>query len=98
MSQVRDPVCGMTIDSVTATGQSAYAGTTYFFCSTACKESFDSDPARYAGSEVLADSAPDSDLERHEPPFTKVGGIVAPKFGSAGSGGAEYERLPERHD
>lgn len=38
------------------------------------------------------------ELERHEPPYTKSGGIVAPKFGSAGSGGAEYERGPETHD
>jgi hypothetical protein len=38
------------------------------------------------------------ELERHEPPYTKAGGMVAPKFGSAGSGGAEYERGPEMHD
>ena len=38
------------------------------------------------------------ELERHEPTHTKAGGIVAPKFGSAGSGGAEYEPGPERHD
>ena len=37
-------------------------------------------------------------LERHEPPRTTTGPITAPKFGSAGSGGLEYERLPERHD
>jgi hypothetical protein len=36
--------------------------------------------------------------EQHEPPYTKSGGIVAPKFGSAGSGGAEHEPGPERHD
>jgi Cu+-exporting ATPase len=39
-----------------------------------------------------------ADLERHEPPHTRAGGIVAPKFGSAGSGGLEYEKGPERHD
>ena len=37
------------------------------------------------------------EMERHEPPYTTTGGISAPKFGSAGSGGLEYERLPERH-
>ena len=31
-----------------------------------------------------------------EPPFTKSGNIAAPKFGSAGSGGAELEPGPER--
>lgn len=40
----------------------------------------------------------DAELERHEPPYTKWGALVAPKFGAAGSGGAEYERLPEAHD
>lgn len=37
------------------------------------------------------------ELERHEPPYTTTGRISTPKFGSAGSGGLEYERLPERH-
>ena len=37
-------------------------------------------------------------LEQHEPPYTKSDGMVAPKFGAAGSGGAEYERTPEMHD
>lgn len=43
-------------------------------------------------------SVPEQEPERHEPPYTKSGGFVAPKFGAAGSGGAEYERLPESHD
>lgn len=37
------------------------------------------------------------ELEKHEPPHT-TDPIPAPKFGSAGSGGAEFERLPEQHD
>ena len=37
--------------------------------------------------------------ERHEPPYTTTGKwFTVPKFGSAGSGGAEYEPLPEAHD
>ncbi|MGQ0815730.1 MAG: hypothetical protein ACT4O1_14940 [Gemmatimonadota bacterium] len=39
----------------------------------------------------------DEELEKHEPTHT-VEPIPAPKFGSAGSGGAEFERLPEQHD
>ena len=34
--------------------------------------------------------------ERPEPPYTTKDGITAPKFGSAGSGGAEYEPGPEQ--
>lgn len=40
----------------------------------------------------------EEEMERHEPPHTTTGPLTAPKFGSAGSGGAEYEPLPEQHD
>ena len=46
---VRDPVCGMDIEPATAAGKSEYNGQTYYFCSSGCKQSFDADPARYAG-------------------------------------------------
>ena len=36
-------------------------------------------------------------LEQHEPPYTTLGFLTSPKFGSAGSGGLEYERIPEAH-
>ncbi len=36
------------------------------------------------------------DLAKGNPPRTTKGGITAPKFGSAGSGGAELEPGPER--
>jgi hypothetical protein len=55
----------------------------------------------HARGRMMADSQTSEStvaLEHHEPPFTKSGGFVAPKFGSAGSGGAEYEPLPEAHD
>lgn len=104
-TQARDPVCGMYVDTTTASHRSTFEGDTYYFCSAACKRTFDANPAHYAGRSVplraaqgTADAAAPEQLERHEPPFTKSDGIVAPKFGSAGSGGAEYERLPEAHD
>lgn len=97
MARVKDVVCGMTIDSDSAAGQSQFEGRTFYFCSAQCKRQFDADPGRYAASATSAVDAADT-LEQHEPRYTKAGGMVAPKFGSAGSGGAEYERLPERHD
>jgi hypothetical protein len=36
-------------------------------------------------------------LSREEP-FTRSGGMATPKFGSAGSGGLEHERIPEADD
>lgn len=104
-TQARDPVCGMYVDIATATHSSTFEDETYYFCSAGCKRAFDANPAHYAergvplrSAEGAADATRSPEhLEQHEPPFTKSGGMVAPKFGSAGSGGAEYERLPEAH-
>lgn len=102
MAKVKDPVCGMLIESTTAEGGCyEYEGVSYYFCSTDERERFERNPRNFlekaAGLE--AHRAGDTGkLEQHEPRYTKKGGMVAPKFGSAGSGGAEYERLPERHD
>ena len=98
-----DPVCGMTVDTDTAAARSKDAeGRTVYFCSVECQRQYEAYPDKYtervATPEVGRDTAAPDDLERHEPPFTKSGGMVSPKFGSAGSGGAEYERLPEAHD
>jgi YHS domain-containing protein len=43
----RDPVCGMDVDPKTAP-KSTHDGKTYYFCSTADKETFDKDPRKYA--------------------------------------------------
>jgi uncharacterized membrane protein YraQ (UPF0718 family)/YHS domain-containing protein len=44
---IRDPVCGMSVDPVKAEEKVAFMGTTYYFCSAGCKESFDSDPGKF---------------------------------------------------
>jgi Cu+-exporting ATPase len=41
MAKVRDPVCGMTIDSERATAQGSYGGQTVYFCSLGCKRKYD---------------------------------------------------------
>lgn len=98
-TEARDPVCGMYVDTATAEFRSTFEGETYYFCSASCKRSFDANPAHFVerGAPLRGSAGAADSLERHEPPFTKADGIVAPKFGSAGSGGAEYERLPESH-
>jgi Cu+-exporting ATPase len=47
MAQVRDVVCGMTVDSETAQYKSEYKGETYYFCSPGCKRDFDKEPEKY---------------------------------------------------
>jgi P-type Cu+ transporter len=47
-SKVKDPVCGMEISPRDAKASQEFQGTTYYFCSTACKEKFEKDMSRYA--------------------------------------------------
>jgi xanthine dehydrogenase accessory factor len=42
-----DPVCGMTVDPLTATHKSDHAGATFWFCSAGCQAEFEKDPQRY---------------------------------------------------
>jgi Cu+-exporting ATPase len=48
MAMVTDPVCGMRIDSDDAAATAEYEGKTYYFCSEACRDRFEADPASYA--------------------------------------------------
>lgn len=101
MSKVMDVVCGMMVDVDTAAARSTFDGSTYYFCTVECRDLFESNPARYTARDEAADSAvssaKDVEVASHEPPFTKSGPIAAPKFGSAGSGGLEFEPGPKRH-
>jgi Cu+-exporting ATPase len=44
----KDPVCGMQVDEQKAVGKSEYQGRVYYFCSSACKATFDKHPEKYA--------------------------------------------------
>ena len=90
MATAIDPVCGMTVDTETAAGKSTFEGQDYYFCSTACKVEFDNKPSKFRREGVTANPQARAD----DPRFTRKGEFVSPKFGSAGSGGAEYEPLP----
>jgi len=48
MATVKDPVCGMTIEDTDAPEHADYKGTTYYFCSTSCREEFEANPDDYA--------------------------------------------------
>jgi YHS domain-containing protein len=84
MSLVKDPVCGMQVDTGRAAASETHRNVTHHFCSTACATAFRADPDRYTASEGA------------EPPYTATEHMTAPKFGSAGSGGLENEPGPER--
>ncbi len=42
-----DPVCGMTVVKANAKATFDYKGTTYYFCSTGCKEAFAKEPEKF---------------------------------------------------
>jgi P-type Cu+ transporter len=46
-TEVKDPVCGMTINRDSAAASQEYNGQTYYFCSAGCAENFAKDPAKY---------------------------------------------------
>ena len=45
--QVRDPVCGMSVDPHKTQHRYQHAGTTYYFCSAGCQTKFAANPAKY---------------------------------------------------
>ena len=46
----QDPVCGMLVDEKKAAATSVYQGTTYYFCATACRATFEKTPEKFIGS------------------------------------------------
>jgi len=46
--KVKDPVCGMEIDSQHAAAKTEYEGKIYYFCSPGCKTTFEREPTKYA--------------------------------------------------
>jgi len=43
----KDPVCGMNVDEKKAAATAVHGGKTYYFCSAACKATFEKAPAKY---------------------------------------------------
>jgi len=46
---MKDPVCGMAVESATAAGHTEYKGQTYYFCCSGCKKKFDLSPEQFLG-------------------------------------------------
>ncbi len=42
-----DPICKMSVSESQAKYTSMQSGTKYYFCSAACKQEFDKNPAKY---------------------------------------------------
>jgi P-type Cu+ transporter len=46
-AMARDPVCGMRVDEKKPAYSVFYRGTTYYFCTAACRVVFERNPERY---------------------------------------------------
>ena len=46
-TEVKDPVCSMTVDPKTAADKATYKGKTYYFCSKEDKATFMKSPEKY---------------------------------------------------
>lgn len=78
--KVRDPVCGMEIDSGQAVKKAEYKGSLVMFCSEACQEKFLKNPEQYMESSLLESSqqhqdksSPDKAVEERGPSTALAG-------------------------
>lgn len=46
---LKDPVCGMDVETATAAGRTLHKGQTYYFCGAKCKDKFDANPEQFLG-------------------------------------------------
>jgi xanthine dehydrogenase accessory factor len=47
--EAKDPICGMSVNRNSAKHTTEYQGKMFFFCCAGCKQTFEREPARYAG-------------------------------------------------
>lgn len=52
----KDPVCGMTLEAQSAAAVAVHRGSTYYFCSTSCRDKFEQAPEKYLSGSVQPDS------------------------------------------
>src|SRR5258708_8172199 len=60
--RVKDPVCGMWVDSQKPAGKVQHGGITYYFCSSRCAERFEKEPEKFIAAPGTAG------MEQHPAP------------------------------
>jgi Cu+-exporting ATPase len=69
LAQLRDPVCGMSVDSRVTPFRAQHARTTVFFCSEQCRARFLADPHRYREARAAAPEAAANGTSTESPAF-----------------------------
>jgi Cu+-exporting ATPase len=87
---MKDPVCGMQVDSAKAAGTSQYQGQTYHFCSESCLDKFRTSPETYLRPKT---AEPHTHMHAHadtreytcpmDPEVRQIGPGACPKCGMA---------------
>lgn len=67
---VKDPVCGMEIETQSAFAQREHMGQTFHFCSQSCVDSFDKDPHRFMVTSATTGFNPEQTFTRIELPLS----------------------------
>lgn len=86
LEQVKDPVCGMTVDPKKSKLEIKHAGETYYFCSGSCKNKFHADPDKYLSKTSLVSPPKSSDKNTlytcpMHPEVEQIGPGSCPKCG-----------------
>jgi P-type Cu+ transporter len=68
---VKDPVCGMEIDPISAFGKRGHMGQTFYFCSQSCLDQFDLDPHRFMTTSATTGYNPARALSKIELPLNE---------------------------
>ncbi len=66
---VIDPVCGMSVEPGTAAARLERHGTTYYFCSTRCRDAFSAAPDRYSAESGQTPRASTTDTRKYTCPM-----------------------------
>ena len=85
MSDVKDPVCGMTVDSDTAADWTTYLGSNYYFCSIGCRRTFEAHPERYIRAAVSEAASGREKGQRTKMTMRTFTGLAYPRSPRGGS-------------
>src|SRR6516164_4463673 len=94
MSEERDPVCGVNIETGSAAATREYKGEIFYFCSFGCAGDFAADPSRYVGTDRKEDRETPVAQHRHhhETPDSAAahGDCHGARHHHSGSTGSDY--------
>jgi Cu+-exporting ATPase len=84
-SKVKDPVCGMMVDTHTAKHRYTHRGHTYYFCNPRCREKFIADPEKYLAEQPRKEDVPEGTIYTcpMHPEIRQVGPGACPICGMA---------------